>query len=350
MKYLKFTIPLFFLTISLSYGQIRTLSGRLIEKSAMDNFLSKQLDSLKIKSISIAVINDGRVVYHRTMGISNVYTLDKINDQTIFEAASISKPLFAFFVLRLVDKNILALDTPLYKYLPYPDIAYDNRYKLITARMVLDHTSGFPNWRVNDTLKIMFIPGTKFSYSGEGYEYLAKVVAYLAGCTVKNLDSLFQQEVAIPLNMKHSHFMINQYIAKHVASGHVGDYIVYESNEKDIFHSAGGLYSESIDYSKFLIALMNYKLLKKETEDEMLKQQVQLSADDNRMIQNLTGYGLGFFIKLTPYGIAYLHGGNNWGYTSSAFFNKERKFGYVFFTNTDQCNGLKLSIEHFLTD
>ena len=350
MKYLTIILSVFFFTVNSLQGQIRTLSGKRIDKSAMDNFIEKQLDSMQIKGISIAVINNGKVVYHHTMGISNMYTLDKIKKRTIFEAASIGKPLFAFFVMKLVDKNVLDLDTPLYKYLPYPDIAYDNRYKLITARMVLDHTSGFPNWRENDTLKIMFTPGTKFSYSGEGYEYLAKVVAHLTGCTMKNLDNLFQQEVAIPLNLKHTHFMINRYIAKNLAAGHEREHIVYESNDKDSFHPAFGLYSESLDYSKFLIAMMENKLLKKETEDEMLKQQIHLSENDNRMIQNLVGYGFGFYIKSSPYGTLYLHGGNNWGFTSSVLFSRDKKFGFVFFTNTDQCNELKKSIERFLTN
>jgi CubicO group peptidase (beta-lactamase class C family) len=69
-----------------------------------------------------------------------------VNDQTLFEAASVSKPIFAYFVMRMVEKGLLNLDTPLYKYLPYPDIEHDDRYKLITARMVLNHTTGFPNW------------------------------------------------------------------------------------------------------------------------------------------------------------------------------------------------------------
>jgi CubicO group peptidase (beta-lactamase class C family) len=159
---------LFLLPASYSFCQIKTLGGKAIDKSAVDQFLHRQMDSLKIMGLSIAIINDGKVVYTQAMGLASVYTQEKVNPESLFECASLGKSVFAFFVMRLVDKNILSLDTPLYKYLPYPDIAYDNRYKLITARMVLDHTTGFPNWRENDTLKIQFTPGSKWSYSGEG--------------------------------------------------------------------------------------------------------------------------------------------------------------------------------------
>jgi CubicO group peptidase (beta-lactamase class C family) len=91
----------------------------------------------------------------------------------------------------------------LYKYLPYPDIEYDDRYKLITARYALSHQTGFPNWRYDEPdkkLDIMFKPGTGFHYSGEGYQYLAKVIAHLNNIEEGKLDSIFQKEIAEPLS------------------------------------------------------------------------------------------------------------------------------------------------------
>lgn len=188
------------------------------------------MDSLNIKGISIAIINDGKVVYHMADVIANIETMKKVNDQTLFETASISKPVFAWFVMKQVEKGLIELDMPLYKYLPYPDIENDDRYKLITSRMVLSHTSGFPNWRwfnPDQKLDIKFQPGEKFSYSGEGYLYLSKVVAHLNKLTLSNLDSLFQREVAEPLQMNHAGFVMNKYIENHLANAHVGDSIVY---------------------------------------------------------------------------------------------------------------------------
>ena len=141
--------------------------------------------------MSVAVIKDSKVVYHRGLGVRNTLTQDPVTDDTVFEAASMTKPVCAYIVLRLVDRGVLMLDTPLYTYLPYEDIAYDDRYKLITARMILTHRSGFPNWR-NGKLDIKFTPGTEFSYSGEGFVYLGKVIEKLTG---KKLVQLCQEEV-----------------------------------------------------------------------------------------------------------------------------------------------------------
>ena len=206
MKSIKSYLLLVFLVIALitsfsfkieKIDKIKSLSGKEISVDEMDRFLKIQMDSLNVKGISIAIINDAKVVYHCAFGIADISSMDTVNNQTLFQAASVSKPIFAFFVMRIVEKELLDLDTPLYKYFRYPDIEDDPRYKLITARMALCHTTGFPNWRPNYTgkLKIEFTPGTKFSYSGEGYMYLAKVIAHLTNTTLSDLDSIFQQEV-----------------------------------------------------------------------------------------------------------------------------------------------------------
>lgn len=320
----------------------KTLSGNEITVAEMDKFLKNQMDSMNIKGISIAIINDAKVVYHRSFGIADINSLDTVNDQTLFQAASISKPIFAYFVMRMVDKGLLNLDTPLYKYLPYPDIKDDPRYKLITARMALCHTTGFPNWRPNyqGKLDIKFTPGTKFSYSGEGYMYLAKVIAHLTNKNLSNLDSVFQQEVSKPLNLKHAYFGMNDYVAKHLAKGHDGDKIVYDKNFDIInFNSAGGLYTEAMSYANFLIAIIEEKGLKKESFNEMLKMQVQVPDDDNlRKYSDVTEYSLGFERKPSNYGMNFAHGGNNWGFSSFFINNKEKKFGYVFFINSNSCH------------
>jgi CubicO group peptidase (beta-lactamase class C family) len=321
--------------------RIKTLSGKEITTAEIDEFLKGRMDSLNIKGISIAIINDAKVVYHRSIGIADAYSLDTVNDQTLFQAASVSKPIFAYFVMKMVEEGVLDLDTPLYRYLPYPDIEDDPRYKLITARMALCHTTGFPNWRPNyqGKLDIKFTPGTKFSYSGEGYMYLAKVIAHLTNCNLSNLDSVFQHEVSKPLNLKHAYFGMNDYVAKHLAKGHDGNKIVYDKNFDIInFNSAGGLYTEAMSFANFLIAIMEDEGLKKESIDEMLKKQVQVPDDDNLRKYGVTEWSLGFERKPSIYGMNIAHGGNNWGFSSSFLVNKEKKFGYVFFTNSNSCH------------
>ena len=327
-----------------NFKKINTLSGKEISADEMNRFLKSRMDSLNVKGISIAIINDGKVVYHRAFGmagIADACSLNRVNDQTLFQAASVSKPIFAYFVMKMVENGLLDLDMPLYKYLPYPDIEDDPRYKLITARMVLCHKTGFPNWRPNYSgkLTLEFTPGTKFSYSGEGYMYLAKVIAHLKNTTLANLDSVFQQEVCKPLNLKHAYFGLNGYVIKHLARGYFDDRIHEDIDFIMNFNSAGGLCTEAKSFANFLIALMNDRGLSKESMDEMLKAQAQVPDDDK--VNNIFGikeWSLGFERKMSEYGLNYAHGGSNWGFSSYFIFNKEKKFGFAFFTNSNSCD------------
>jgi CubicO group peptidase (beta-lactamase class C family) len=107
------------------------------------------LEKSDVPGLSIALVREGRIVWSGAFGISNANTRKPVTSTTIFEAASLSKPVFAYAVLRLVDEGKLNLDTPLNKYLGNNyDVVNDERINLITARNVLSHTSGFPNWRI----------------------------------------------------------------------------------------------------------------------------------------------------------------------------------------------------------
>src|SRR4030095_1153264 len=127
-------------------------------------------------------IRDGKIIWNHAFGVKNASTREPVDDNTVFEAASLSKPVMAYAALKLVDAGKLDLDKPLAQYLEKPYLEGDDRLNLITARRVLTHTTGFPNWRQQgQPLKIVFPPGERFSYSGEGFVYLQKVIERLTG-------------------------------------------------------------------------------------------------------------------------------------------------------------------------
>jgi CubicO group peptidase (beta-lactamase class C family) len=255
--------------------------------------------------------------------------------------------------MKMVDQNVLNIDTPLYKYMPYEDIAYDERYKLITARMVLTHSTGFPNWRFyypDNKLFIQFTPGTDFCYSGEGYVYLAKVIAHLTGVEYVNLDSLIQEEVCIPLGIKHTYFSGNDYISKHKAIGYIDGKITDDIWDRTAFNSAASLHSEAREYSKFLIAVMNETGLNSETVQQMLKEQIIILKDEGFKSDGYYSWALGFGIKKIANKYYYAHGGNNWNFQSHFLFDKDRKNGYVFFTNCNNGSEFNKKLEKFLTE
>ena len=184
-----------------SQNRIKNFKAFEVPIDSINVFIKTRMDSLNIPGLSIAIINDSKVVYHQTFGYANLEEKMPVTNKTIFEGASMSKSIFAFFVMKYVEEGKLDLDKPLYEYLPYPDIEYDERYKKITARMVLSHRSGFPNWRENGKdkkLKIKFEPGTEYEYSGEGYQYLALVLKHIEKTDWTGLEASFQEKVAEP--------------------------------------------------------------------------------------------------------------------------------------------------------
>lgn len=172
----------------------------------MDRFIESYQKYFGIPGVSLALIRDGKLVYQKTYGVRNTMTADKVDNNTLFEAASITKPVFSFAVQRLAERGVFDLDKPLWLYLPYPDIEKDERYKLITAKHVLTHRTGFPNWRWENQdrkLNIKFTPGTGYGYSGEGFEYLKMVIEKITG---KKVEQVLQEEVIEPMGLYHTFF------------------------------------------------------------------------------------------------------------------------------------------------
>lgn len=343
---------------ALHQNTIRSFNGKRIPTSKLNAFIKQQMDSLRMPGLAMAFINDNKIVYHNLFGVKNSKTQEKLEKTTMYDAGSMSKTVFSFFAMKMVDEGLLDLDTPLYKYMEYPDIAHDERYKLITARMVLSHTSGFPNWRFlnngyydpNNKLSIKFKPGTKFLYSGEGFEYLALVIAHLKGIQKNELQGLIKKYVFDPLDMKHSSYTWNDYLQKHRASGHFKGKVNsgYAINAKSPnFIAAGSLQSDPIAYAHFIIGMMTDKILSKKSYEELLKIQ-SVAPADKKYNEPSYNYGLGIVLEPTAYGTHYSHGGDNFSHTSRYMFNKEQKVGYVFFTNSEHKEVFDKNLMKFL--
>jgi len=284
----------------------------------------------------LAIINEGKIVYTKVKGYADMRSKEKVTDNSIFEGASLSKPLFAYFVMMYVEEGLLALDTPLFSYLPYEDIADDERYKKITARMVLSHTSGFPNWRSNGKLTINHDPGSTFEYSGEGYQYLAKVLAKLLNTDDAGLEAKYQEKIARPFDLQYTKYLQDTYNISHKVEAHrEGEWIKGEGISKE-FGSAYSIHTNARDYAKWLLVLLEEKGLKKESFEELFTPQSQIPEDSPQRQIGVTDWTLGFAKVAFPFGTVFAHGGNNPGYSSIFAINREKKWGIVLFSNADQ--------------
>lgn len=335
--------------------KISRLIGFKVSTEKLDEFVETKIQELNIPGISLAIINNGEVVYHETTGFANLQDSLPVNQNTIFEGASISKPVFAFFVMTFVDDGLLDLDTPLYKYLPYPDIAHDERYKKITARTALSHRTGFPNWREDEEdkkLKLKFDPGTEYSYSGEGYQYLAKVLKNLLGTNWKGLEEEFQRRVGQPLGMKHTLFIQNAYSRQNKAEPYdennnwINWKESYWFNKNDsVFVAPTSIHSEAIDFSKWMIAIMNEKGLSKESFRSFLAKGYRVP--ENNVGKQYNALGLPK-ITIPILGSFYAHDGNNEGFSTGFVLKKKKKWGFVYFTNSEYGNEFGLELLKFL--
>ena len=179
-----------------------------------------------VPGVSVAIIDRDRTTT-LGFGVTRAGGADAVNADTVFEAASLSKPVFAYLVLRLAAENVIDLDKPLGEYLPLPN-ATDEAARPISARHVLSHTSGWRNWRIarDHALTADFAPGSRFGYSGEGYYFLQRVVERLTG---KGILRLTRERVFEPLGMRRSSYMSRPDLEVNRADPHTNRGVPIES-------------------------------------------------------------------------------------------------------------------------
>lgn len=188
-----------------------------------DEFLAELpriMQAFAVPGVGIAVVENGAVAWSRGFGVTNTLTGAPVDARTVFEDASLSKPVFAYLVMQLVDQGRIDLDRPLVRY-RRPDYLVDHPWTaLITPRDVLRHTSGLPNWRsspATEELVPMARPGTRIDYSGEAFFWLQLVVETITG---QSLDDAMRMHLFGPANMKDSSYAWNADLAARSVYGH----------------------------------------------------------------------------------------------------------------------------------
>jgi CubicO group peptidase (beta-lactamase class C family) len=337
---------------------VRRWDGSTIAPAQIDETVNRLMRAAEVTGVGIAIINDGKVVYLKSYGVRDKEKGLPLTPDTVMSAASFTKVTFAYMVMRLVDTGALDLDRPVYQYLPrplpeypnYKDLADDSRYRRITVRMLLDHTSGFANWRAFEDdrrLHIHFDPGSRFAYSGEGIVLLQLVVEAI---THKPLEQLMQEHVFQRLGMTRTSMVWQSRFESDFAGGYDEYGRPLGPQRREYADAAGSMQTTPRDFARFVQAVMPGEGLKKSTQDQMLGPQIRIHSQrefpslseetttENDAIQ--LSYGLGWGLYTTPYGMAFFKEGHDEGWRNYAVGLREKKSAIVIMTNSGNGEGI----------
>lgn len=293
--------------------------------------ICRAMQTWSVPGMAMALIEKGEITEVTGFGVRCHGKPDPVTADTIFPAASVTKPVVAYAVLKLVERGILDLDAPLDSYLAQPYLPTEAQAATITTRHILSHQSGFPNWREEgQPLRLKWLPGAQFNYSGEGFLYLQKVIEYITG---QRLDVHLQEHVFGPLNMRSSTLVWQPFIEERAAWGY-GDNRNWAMGREDLPVSAYSLYTTAEDMARFLQAILSDKsekssgaYLTSSSIRQMLTPQVKVGDCPN------LSWGLGWGIQQTAMGDLFWHWGANPGFKHYVAGSREHQAGIVILTN-----------------
>jgi CubicO group peptidase (beta-lactamase class C family) len=337
---------------------IERLDGSKITSAEVDATVMRVIHAAEVTGAGIAIFDKGKVVYLKTYGVRDKEKNLPLTENSVMSAASFSKVAFAYMVMQLVDEKRLDLDKPIYQYLPkplpeypvYKDLAGDARHKKITARMLLSHTSGFPNWRwfnEDRKLNISFEPGSRYAYSGEGINLLQLVVETI---TNKPLQELMKTYVFEPFGMTRSSMVWESRFESDYANGYDEWGRSLGPQRRPEANAAGSMQTTVADFARFMQAVLQGKRLSKQTREWMLSPQVQIfskhefptlvneTTEENKPIR--LSYGLAWGLYWTPYGKAFFKEGHDEGWRNYTVCFDDRKSGILIMTNSSNGEGI----------
>ena len=314
-----------------------------------------------VTGLSFAIIGDGQMADVSALGYRDASARTPVDTDTVFSAASLAKPVFAYLVMALAEDGVLELDRPLVEYLPIPlhddpayeDLADDLRYERITPRMALSHTTGFPNWRWfedDGRLRIRVDPGARFGYSGEGFALLQKAVEQTTGT---GLQQLAQERVFGPLGMTRTSYVWRDEFSENYARPHDEFGRVRNHPKMKRAGAAGSLLTTAGDYSRFLVRFLQAESRGVEAVGEMLRPHVAITSrriagpgawqgiEGDRGVDLAWGLGWGRFD--CDVGRAFFHYGKDPGQAYAVAF-VERGVGITLLSNSQNLEGVAREI------
>ncbi|WP_187270416.1 serine hydrolase [Microbacterium wangchenii] len=304
----------------------------------VEDTIAAALDARDIPGAQV-VHRVGTTTESYTFGVQSTATGVPVAEDTLFQAASLSKVVGAYEFLKRVDAGQIDLDTPLWDYYPSPRIADNAAAQTVTARMVLNHTTGFPNWAgaVNSETTLLVpgtTPGTSFSYSGDGFFLLQSVIEHLDG---RPFDQILHDEVFVPFGMTNTTLSYRaadapRTIVGHDASGTPGAMSTYVRG-----NTAYTLQTTGLDYTTFLQrAVINGEGLSPALHAEWLAPSSDAVRDAANPANPFIDWGLGIGLEDSELGQGVWHWGDNGSRKAFFLAFPDRDESVVMFWNSSE--------------
>jgi CubicO group peptidase (beta-lactamase class C family) len=307
----------------------------------IDRQAEQWLKEYDVPSVAVAYIENGKVAWTAIYGEQSPGV--KATEKTLYNMASLAKPVSAEMILRLASAGKLSLDEPIAAYWVDPDVKDNPWNKLLTPRLCLSHQTGFTNWRSQTigVLKIQWEPGTKTGYSGEGYDYVSRFAEKKTG---RPFEDLVAETVFAPIAMKDTSYTTRDWYAGRVAVPRGANGEEGTDNTPTKWCSADLLRTTIGDYAKFVVSVMHNEGLTKVVvaqratmtrnwaKPEDVKKACAVAADPSHCTVS-AGMGLGWEVVKINDETILDHDGSDWGVKTMAFFLPQRGIGGVIFTN-----------------
>ncbi len=338
---------------------IRRLDGSRISTEEADSFAGKTLAAARVTGAQIAVLDAGRLVWSAAYGLRRREPELPMDRETTTWAASITKSVFATYVMQLVERGEFNLDEPvarqlrqpLSEYEPYretaSEIVKDPAWPAITPRMLLAHSSGlanFPFLEPDKKMHLHFRPGTQFLYSGEGINLVQFVIERQRG---KPLNELMQDAIFTPLGMSRTGIVYRKEFEANVADRYDMQEVFRSETRRFPARAAGSMTTSADDLSRFASALLAGKIIKASTRAAMLRpffainslHQFAIGANEGEGkeakevgLAYAIGWGL---LTHTRFGPAFFKEGHGDGAQNYMICFERRKACMILLTNSD---------------
>jgi CubicO group peptidase (beta-lactamase class C family) len=331
-------------------ASLHRLDGATVTRAQIDAEIARLMKAQQVPGLAVALIEDGRPIFVKTYGLAEKER--PLKNDTVLYGASLTKLAFAYMVMQLVDEHVVDLDRPIATYLPkplpeyekYADLTGDERWRKLTPRILLDHTTGFPNFRFvnpDGKLDFKFDPGTRYAYSGEGINLLQFVLEAGLGLDV---GQEMQRRVFDRFGLKRTSMTWRADFAPNYADGHDEHGKVEPHHQRGSVRAAGSMDTTIDDYAKFLAGLLRGAGLSAAARAEMFGAQIAIRSAHQfptlEAVENpantaiALAAGLGCVLFRSPVGAAFYKGGHDEWTDNLAIGIPAKKRGLLLLSNS----------------